>query len=61
VFTVALCCAECGEESEGSAQDWVALLGEDPREDDFPSAVVFCPDCAEREFELEARRRENES
>jgi hypothetical protein len=52
VFSVRVRCAECGSESDDDARGWVALLGYDPREDEFPSAFVFCPDCAQREFEL---------
>jgi hypothetical protein len=56
VFSVTLRCEECGWENDDGALGWVALLGYDPREDDFPTAVVYCPDCAEREFELEPGR-----
>ncbi len=57
VFSVTLRCEECGWENDDGALGWVALLGYDPREDDFPTAVVYCPECAEREFELEPRRQ----
>jgi hypothetical protein len=40
----ALSCVECGAESSGEAGGWRAYLTIDDE------AVVFCPDCAEREF-----------
>ena len=40
-----LFCAECGRESEPDASGWRAYL------DDDGTAVMFCPGCAEREFE----------
>ena len=40
-----LVCAECGRLSEIGAPGWRGL-----RTDDEPPAVVFCPECAEREF-----------
>ena len=39
-----LVCAECGRESEPDAAGWRAYL------DDDDQAVMFCPECAEREF-----------
>lgn len=44
-----LTCVECGVRSSGRAQGWQALLGYDPREDEWPEALMFCPECAERE------------
>lgn len=40
-----LVCAECGTESNAGALGWRAYL------DDDETAVIFCPDCARREFE----------
>jgi len=60
VFSVRLRCEECSWESEEEAVGWVALLGYDPREDDYPAAVVFCPECAVREFEFAPRRTAKE-
>jgi hypothetical protein len=40
-----LVCAECGARSDACALEWRAYL------DDEEAAVVFCPDCARREFE----------
>jgi hypothetical protein len=43
-----LTCAECGREprnDENAAEEWRAYLDID---DDLP---VFCPECAEREFD----------
>jgi hypothetical protein len=48
-----LACAECGRLSDGQALGWQALVVSDddelPLEDD--DVVVFCPDCAAREFD----------
>jgi hypothetical protein len=43
-----LVCAECGTESPPDAASWRAYL------DDDGAAVMFCPDCAEREFDAYA-------
>ena len=48
-------CVECGRKSQGDAADWRAYLTEDPEEQNDADvsaleAVVYCPDCAEREF-----------
>jgi hypothetical protein len=40
-----LVCAECRLESPPDAEGWRGYL------DDDSAAVMFCPDCAEREFE----------
>jgi hypothetical protein len=42
-----LVCAECGRPSEPGAEGWRAYL------DDDGNAVMFCPDCAGREFDSE--------
>lgn len=42
--------AECGEIAENDAEGWRALFLRSLPEDQ-PEVVVFCPDCAEREFE----------
>jgi hypothetical protein len=42
----ALECAECGRPSNLGAADWRAMWTDDQP----PAVVVFCPDCAEREF-----------
>src|SRR4051812_44805 len=39
-----LVCAECGVTAAPGAKSWRALLDEDG------DAVMFCPECAEREF-----------
>ena len=45
---VVLECTECGQESEEHVMGWRAYL---TVEDDGSEAVlVFCPECAEREF-----------
>jgi hypothetical protein len=43
--TPALVCVECGLVSEGDARGWRAFL----TDDDKPA--VYCPPCAEREFD----------
>jgi len=48
--TRGLVCANCGRRSWGKARGWQALLGYTLREDEFPHAFVFCPECAEGEF-----------
>lgn len=42
--TTALTCVECGADSSPEASGWRAYLTIDDE------AVVFCPECAEREF-----------
>jgi hypothetical protein len=39
-------CAECGQASELGALGWRAFW----TDDEPPAVVVFCPECAEREF-----------
>jgi len=46
-----LVCAERGLEAPPHAVGWQAHLGYDPREDEWPEAFVFCPECAKREFD----------
>ena len=43
-------CEECGVVPEGEAAGWVGHLAYDPREDEAPYTVFYCPTCAEREF-----------
>jgi hypothetical protein len=44
-------CAECSKVAEGDLKGWRALLGADPDDENAPpSAHLFCPECAEREF-----------
>jgi hypothetical protein len=40
----ALICVQCGKPAEPRAEGWKAYL------DDDDIAVLFCPDCTEREF-----------
>jgi hypothetical protein len=47
---VTLRCVECGLEADEDAAGWRAYLGHDPREDEEPVVVTYCPDCARREF-----------
>ena len=43
-----LICAECGRVSDEKARGWRAYLAGDFHEPD--ETLVFCPDCARREF-----------
>ena len=43
--TSALRCAQCGKIAESGAKGWKGYL------DDDDAVVLFCPDCAEQEFE----------
>ena len=49
-------CVECGAGSDALARGWRAYLApeDDEPEDDDPEdeLLVFCPECAEREFGL---------
>jgi hypothetical protein len=51
-------CEECGQEAdEAHAAGWVAYrvdLADDP---DEPEVIVYCPECAAREFGEEIERR----
>jgi hypothetical protein len=49
-------CEECGAVSTHEAEGWRSYLAFDPREDEYPAAVNYCPDCARREFEPIERR-----
>ena len=42
--------AECGVTTPPDAKGWQSHLGYDPREDEWPEAFVFCPECSDREF-----------
>jgi DNA-directed RNA polymerase subunit RPC12/RpoP len=46
----ALVCMECGAESDALAYGWRAYLA--PAEDEEPEGeiLIFCPECARREF-----------
>jgi hypothetical protein len=46
-------CEECGKEArtEEEAHDWRAYLT--VVDDDEPEVVVYCPECAKREFGLD--------
>ena len=41
-------CVECGREQAASEPGWKAYLTTD--EDEPAEAVVYCPECARREF-----------
>jgi hypothetical protein len=43
-----LTCVECAREQAASERGWRAYLTVD--EDDPAEAIVYCPECAEREF-----------
>jgi DNA-directed RNA polymerase subunit RPC12/RpoP len=47
-------CAECGREADETADGWRAYLWERVRSDDR-EVIVFCPECASREFEADVR------
>jgi hypothetical protein len=42
-------CEECGQEATGRAESWEALLV-DLDSDGQDEVVVYCPECAAREF-----------
>jgi hypothetical protein len=46
-------CEECHCISD-DGRDWIAMLTGDDEEPES-SVVLYCPDCAEREFERQAR------
>ena len=51
-------CRECGCIDE-RAEGWIALLGQDPWDDDAPpETFAFCPVCAAREFEMAGKLAE---
>jgi DNA-directed RNA polymerase subunit RPC12/RpoP len=41
-------CVECGREKSAGERGWKAYLTAD--EEEPAEAVVYCPECAEREF-----------
>jgi hypothetical protein len=43
-----LACVECGRVQAAGEREWRAYLTAD--EDEPADAVVYCPECAEREF-----------
>jgi DNA-directed RNA polymerase subunit RPC12/RpoP len=43
-------CVECGREQAADERGWKAYLTVD--EDEPAEAVVYCPECAEREFRI---------
>ena len=45
-----LSCVECGKETIGSALDWRAIKLDD-------EVLVYCPNCAEREFGARGENR----
>jgi hypothetical protein len=44
-------CSECGRADDGSERGWKAYL----TDDEPAETVLFCPECAEREFGEAAR------
>jgi hypothetical protein len=42
-------CAQCSREQAGGERGWKAYLTTD--ENEPAEALVYCPDCAEREFD----------
>jgi Zn finger protein HypA/HybF involved in hydrogenase expression len=45
-------CAECGANALSGAAGWRAYLaGGQGEEDEEATAFLFCPECAEREFD----------
>jgi DNA-directed RNA polymerase subunit RPC12/RpoP len=47
-LTDVLTCVECGREQTADERGWRAYLTTD--EDEPAEAVVYCPECATREF-----------
>jgi hypothetical protein len=46
-----LVCAECGVAGDGGMRGWRAYRADDLEDDeDVPEVLIFCRDCAEREF-----------
>jgi hypothetical protein len=44
-------CIECGQTAAAGGKGWRALIATDPENDDeLPHVVVYCADCALREF-----------
>jgi hypothetical protein len=56
-------CVECGRESEVEAHaiGWIAFRVDLPDDDDPPEVIVYCPDCAAREFGSGTDERESSS
>jgi hypothetical protein len=50
-------CEECRAEATGLAEGWRGLRTDIPDEGDEPEVAFYCPECAEREFELDPPRR----
>jgi predicted RNA-binding Zn-ribbon protein involved in translation (DUF1610 family) len=48
----ALRCEECGALAWRTARGWQGHVAYDPREDEAPYTVFYCPACAQREFGL---------
>jgi hypothetical protein len=48
VTGVRLICVECGRVSDGRAEGWRAFHAGDLHEPD--EVIVYCPECARREF-----------
>ena len=44
-------CADCGAESDELATGWRAYRAGDLDEEEQEEVLMFCPDCARREFE----------
>jgi DNA-directed RNA polymerase subunit RPC12/RpoP len=47
---MSLCCADCGAEAHSMTRGWLAVHAQVPDEDEQPLVVIYCPECAEREF-----------
>lgn len=45
-------CAECARAADDQARGWRALHGRDHPEDE-PETIIFCAQCAQREFGLQ--------
>jgi hypothetical protein len=43
-------CVECGAESDQLASGWRAYLAPDAEDKPEGELLMFCPECAEREF-----------
>lgn len=43
-------CVECGRIADPEAGGWRAYRDDVPDEGDAPSAAMYCPECAAREF-----------
>jgi hypothetical protein len=56
-----LACEECGVIAKGTAEGWQGHLAYDPREDEAPFTVFYCPVCASNEFGADPTERNRES